>query len=99
MPTVKGTKTTQGSVTPSPLRRSARKTRSSEPFDPSTDVSEQPSPAVQKHSSTLHHDLIDAPTASTDNDATVEVVEDEVVVVPDPVNPHVSESYSKLQLH
>ena len=29
------------------------------------------------------------------------MVEDEVVgvVVPDPVNPHVSESYSKLQLH
>ena len=73
MPTAKGAPTpNKGSVTLSPLRRSTRKTKSTQPFDNSTDDSKQPSPAVDSHPSSPNHDLMQ-PTTATDNPTTVEV--------------------------
>ena len=85
MPTASPPKPKQGCVT--------------QPFDNSTDDSQQPSPAVENQPSPPNHDLMEPSAASVDNPTTVEVVEVPEVVIAEPVSLHVSEGYSKLQLH
>ena len=96
MPTAKPPESAQVNVTPSPVRRSARLTRSTQPFDPS-DV-EVPTPAPKVSSPT--HDLIsqesvidvDVPTAADVSPTVSSVVSESNVG-------HVSDAWSKKQLH
>lgn len=94
MPTVKVPESTPAAVSPSPVRRSTRISRTKLPFDPSDDVPE-PAPSGKDSSAPPVHNLI----GEEEKKPSVEVdITDDVEEVTHPPR-HVSETWSNRELH